>query len=67
MFLTLSAMLFFSVGSSLWVQGKSSDAAVYLFLGTLVFIPGSYHLFIFVQLLRRVPGYTPDMIPNLFD
>jgi len=65
--LTISAFIFFSVGSSLWLRGKFSDSVVYFLLGTLVFIPGSYHLFIYVQLVRKVPGYTYDMIPTFND
>lgn len=51
----------------MWSLGKLSEAFVYALLGTLVFIPGSYHLFVYVQLLRKVPGYTYDMIPDFND
>mmetsp|Transcript_91114 Transcript_91114/g.262756 ORF Transcript_91114/g.262756 Transcript_91114/m.262756 type:complete len:96 (+) Transcript_91114:89-376(+) len=64
----LSVTLLF-VGSSFLICGGCMawkdgimEAAPLLTLGTLCFIPGSYHTFLFIQIFRKVPGYTFDLI-----
>jgi len=38
-----------------------------IILGSLMFIPGSYHTYIAVQTWRGVPGYHYDDIPHYDD
>ncbi|CAG9326347.1 unnamed protein product [Blepharisma stoltei] len=65
--LTISGVIFFSVGMTHYGNGRFTDWGLYWLLGALVFIPGSYHLFIFLQLMRETPGYSYDMLPDFDD
>lgn len=62
-----AGILFISVGLSQYYAGNLGDSFMYLLLGVLVFIPGSYHLFLFMQAARGVPGYRFDQLPTLDD
>jgi len=62
-----AGVLFISVGLSQYFAGNLGDCFMYLLLGVLVFIPGSYHLFLFMQAARGAPGYRYDQLPSLDD
>ncbi|OMJ69320.1 hypothetical protein SteCoe_32980 [Stentor coeruleus] len=65
--LTISGLIFFSVGLTHWNNGSLTDSSIYWLLASLVFIPGCYHLVIFMQILRGVPGYDYSMLPDFND
>eukprot|EP00933_Yihiella_yeosuensis_P012806 TRINITY_DN121983_c0_g1_i1.p1 TRINITY_DN121983_c0_g1~~TRINITY_DN121983_c0_g1_i1.p1 ORF type:complete len:100 (-),score=16.21 TRINITY_DN121983_c0_g1_i1:98-397(-) len=49
-------------GANTFFKVSLSEAMPLNILGSLCFIPGSYHSFIFFMAFRRVPGYSYDMI-----
>ena len=63
--LTISGIIFLSVGVAEYFRWGLYEAFPYLLLGTLVAIPGGVYLFVFLAAFRRWPGYTYDMIPDL--
>lgn len=38
-----------------------------MIIGSLMFIPGSYHTYLAVQAWRRAPGYSYNDIPSYED
>jgi hypothetical protein len=48
-------------------SGSFTDSGLYWLLAMLVFIPGAYHLIIFMQVMRGVPGYDMSMLPDFND
>ena len=48
-------------------KGSLTDSGLYWLLASLVFIPGAYHLIIFIQVMREVPGYDMSMLPDFND
>ena len=57
--------LFLFLGIFKWTKTSLSESYEYLLLGLIMFIPGSYHTVILIQILRGVDGYSYDMIDML--
>lgn len=62
LFLGGTTLLLFGIGMAYFQD--ASEALPLFMLGALLFIPGSYHSFIFLMIFRKVPGYSYDMIPG---
>ncbi|CAI2384454.1 unnamed protein product [Moneuplotes crassus] len=58
--------LFLGIGIHKWVLTSLSECYEFLLLGLIMFIPGSYHTFLLIQILRGVPEYTYDLL-DVFD
>ncbi|KAJ9458017.1 hypothetical protein DIPPA_11276 [Diplonema papillatum] len=68
------ALTLFLVGMALLVAGifcavkcDNEHYIIFLVLGALVFLPGSYGLFVFVQHARRVNGYDPQELSQTWE
>jgi len=67
----LAAITLFSVGTVFLLMGLGKffsvgleESVPFLVIGSICFIPGSYHSFIFLQIFRGIPGYSYDQIPS---
>ena len=58
-------MVFLSAGIKNYQEGNWTETGLYLLLSFLVLTPGVYHLFIYLQVLRGVPGYHISMLTDL--
>jgi len=63
--LTLAGLLFLVLGLRI-ASNRLLDSFPYVLLGSLCFIPGFYHLVIFIQIFRGQPGYTYDLVPEAY-
>jgi len=65
--LLILGTIFIYVGINKLFTHPWTDAAPFLLLGSLLFIPGIYHVFIIVRIWMRAPGWTYEMLPDLND
>eukprot|EP00435_Cladocopium_sp_Y103_P066938 s728_g29.t1 len=49
-------------GANVFFKTSLWESLPFNILGGLCFIPGAYHSFIFLMVLKKVPGYSYDMI-----
>eukprot|EP00419_Tripos_fusus_P025747 CAMPEP_0172727540 /NCGR_PEP_ID=MMETSP1074-20121228/91738_1 /TAXON_ID=2916 /ORGANISM="Ceratium fusus, Strain PA161109" /LENGTH=97 /DNA_ID=CAMNT_0013554703 /DNA_START=30 /DNA_END=323 /DNA_ORIENTATION=- len=62
--LFLIGTTFLTIGIHCFFTSSFMESIPLVMLGALTFIPGVYHCFLFFMILRKVPGYTVDMIPK---
>lgn len=53
-------IIFLSLGFNKWVELGFKECYEFLILGSILFIPGSYHTFVTWMACRKVDGYTFD-------
>ena len=64
MFFILGSIFLFG-GIMKWTNSSLSESYEFILLGLIMFIPGSYHTFLLIQILRGVEGYDYDLIDVL--
>mmetsp|Transcript_77166 Transcript_77166/g.195916 ORF Transcript_77166/g.195916 Transcript_77166/m.195916 type:complete len:106 (+) Transcript_77166:176-493(+) len=57
-------IMFLLAGASTFWHVSFSEAMPFTMLGSLCFIPGAYHTWIFYMIFKKVPGYSYDMITS---
>ena len=58
--------VFLSLGLYKWSGSSLGESYEFILLGSIMFIPGSYHTFLLVQILRGVEGYDYELL-DMFD
>ncbi|KAL7066027.1 hypothetical protein ACR3K2_35200 [Cryptosporidium serpentis] len=56
--------IFLTIGINSLISGNINESIPSLVIGSLCFIPGSYHVFIIIQTLRNVPDYSLDIFDS---
>jgi len=64
-FLFINGTVFLLIGLSVFWQTSLGESLPFTILGSLCFIPGAYHVYVFVKVwLGRDNAYTYDMLEN---
>ncbi len=58
--------VFLILGAEKFLEAGISGSYEFFLLGSILFIPGSYHTFIAFMACKKVPGYTFDQV-SVFD
>ena len=65
LFFFIVGSIFLGIGLYSWTKSSIAEWYEFLLLGMIMFIPGSYHIFILVQILRGIEDYDYDLIDIL--
>jgi hypothetical protein len=64
-FLFLNGTVFLLIGLSVFWKASLGESLPFTILGSICFIPGAYHVFVFLKVwLGRDNGYNYDMLEN---
>lgn len=64
-FLMTASFIFLGVGLSNYSEGNYFNMMVFLAFSLILFMPGSFHLFLQIQIYRGAPGYKETMLTEL--
>eukprot|EP00919_Chromeraceae_sp_WS-2016_P062029 GHVR01146944.1.p1 GENE.GHVR01146944.1~~GHVR01146944.1.p1 ORF type:complete len:127 (-),score=19.79 GHVR01146944.1:53-376(-) len=66
-FLFIVGTVFLLMGLNVIVQFRYGECIPFMIIGCICFIPGSYYVFMFIQIFRGIKGYNYDDIPSYDD